>query len=122
MILAFKEQFVNPILIGKKIHTLREDKTNRWKPDMSIQMATGVRTKKYNKFNDDTCNSIQQIEIQRTSDFFEDTIVKIDGRKLIEDEVQQLAWNDGFSNLVEFYLWFSEGFEGKIIHWTDKRY
>lgn len=50
------------------------------------------------------------------------TIVKIDGRKLTEPEIQQLAWNDGFDNLVDFWMWFADGFKGKIIHWTELRY
>ena len=51
-----------------------------------------------------------------------ETIVKIDGRKLTEPEVQQLAWNDGFDNLVDFLMWFADGFKGKVIHWTELRY
>ena len=122
MILGFKERFKLPILKGTKIHSIRIDANNRWKAGRVIQFATGVRTKSYEQFKTDTCISIQQIEIIRTSDYLNETIVKIDDRILNENEVQQIAYNDGFLNLVEFWLWFSDGFKGKIIHWTNLKY
>ena len=122
MVIGFKERFTKPIQNKTKIHTIREDLHNRWKVGMKMHMATGVRTKIYNQFYENTCKSIQKIEIERVSDYLHDTIVKIDGRKLTEKEVQQLAWNDGFDNLVEFWMWFADGFKGKIIHWTDLQY
>ena len=122
MVIGFNMRFKEPILNGSKIHTIREDKHNRWKAGVKMHMATGVRTKKYNQFAEEVCKSVQRIKIIRTSDYLNETIVEIGGRKLTEPEVQQLAWNDGFENLIDFWLWFSEGFEGKIIHWTDLKY
>lgn len=122
MILGFKPRFESPILSGTKIHSIRSDISNRWKEGNNIQMATGVRTKKYNCFNCAICTGTQKIEILRTSDYLNETIVKVDGRQLSTKEVQQLARNDGFMSLIDFWLWFSEGYTGKIIHWTDYRY
>ncbi|MCK9452842.1 MAG: hypothetical protein M0Q90_14200 [Bacteroidales bacterium] len=122
MILGYKERFKQPILDKTKIHTIREDAHDRWKVGMTIQHATGVRTKNYNQFAEGQCQSTQRIEIERTSDFLIDTIVKIDGRKLAENEVRNLAFNDGFQNLVAFYMFFANGFKGKIIHWTELKY
>ena len=122
MVIGFNPRFKEPILKKTKKHTLREDPHNRWKQGIKMHMATGVRTKNYNQFNEDVCKSTQKIEIIRTSDYLNETIVKVDGRKLTEPEIQQLAWNDGFDNLVSFWLWFDKGFIGKIIHWTDLKY
>jgi uncharacterized protein YqfB (UPF0267 family) len=122
MVIGFKEKFKEPILKGTKIHTIREDAHNRWKIGMKMHMATGVRTKNYNQFQEMKCMSIQGIEITRVSDYLNDTIVTVDGRKLILSEIQQLAWNDGFENLIDFWMWFDKDFKGKIIHWTDFRY
>lgn len=122
MVIGFKEKFKEPILKGAKIHTIREDAHNRWKQGRKIHMATGVRTKNYNQFYEDVCKSIQGIEITRVSDYLNDTIVTVDGRKLNLSEIQQLAWNDGFENLIDFWMWFNADFKGKIIHWTDFRY
>jgi len=122
MVIGFNPRFKEPILKKTKKHTLREDPHSRWKQGIKMHMATGVRTKNYNQFNEDVCKSTQKIEIIRTSDYLNETIVKVDGRKLTEPEIQQLAWNDGFDNLVSFWLWFYKGFIGKIIHWTDLKY
>lgn len=130
MILGFKTKFKGgaltyferKILNGSKKHTIREDKTDRWKAGMFIQFATGVRTKQYEQFKESQCLSTQRIEIIRKNDYLEETVVKIDGRELSQDEVQQLAWNDGFQNLIDFWFFFADGFEGKIIHWTDLKY
>ena len=122
MVIGFKEQFVPKILDGTKKHTIREDATNRWKVGRVMDMATGVRTKQYNKFTEQICTGIQTILIIRVSDELNQTIVNVDGRELSLDEIQQLAWNDGFENLIDFWLWFKDGFDGKILHWTDLRY
>jgi hypothetical protein len=133
MILAFKPQFIEKIKKGIKIHTIREDKGGRWIPQRAIQMATGVRTKNYLKFNDEICLSVQSIEIKyaemnflvdgksiaKTNNTF---MVAIDNRILSNDEVITLAINDGFKDLDEFKEWFTEDFYGKIIHWTDFKY
>lgn len=122
MVIAFKQQFKQPILDKKKVHTLREDKHNRWKPGMKMHMATGVRTKNYNQFNLEVCQSTQNIKITNKSNYLNETEVTVDGRQLSESEIQQLAWNDGFENLVDFWWWFQDGFTGKIIHWTNLKY
>jgi len=122
MIIGFNQRFVNSILTKTKKHTIRKDFHNRWKPGMKIHMSTGVRTKKYNQFNETICKSIQRIEIIRISDNVNETIIKVDGRKLTEPEIRQLARNDGFDELKDFWMWFADGFTGKIIHWTELRY
>lgn len=122
MILGFKAQFVEPIVSGTKIHSIREDKPDRWKEGNTIHFATGVRTKKYDNFKTDTCKGTQDIEINWKSNYIDDTVVKIDGKALNLSQKQRLAWNDGFVNLFEFYAWFSSDFKGKIIHWTDFKY
>ena len=122
MVIGFKHRFVEPILARLKIHTIRKDNHNRWREGMKMHMATGVRTKMYNQFNEDTCKSVQEIEIIRVSDELNETIVKVDGRVLSEHEVYQLARNDGFENIIDFWMWFADGFKGKIIHWTEYRY
>ncbi|MFW6370978.1 MAG: hypothetical protein ACOC10_07225 [Bacteroidota bacterium] len=121
MIVSYKNRFVEPILNKTKKHTLREDIHNRWKQGMKMHMATGVRTKKYNQFYEDTCKSIQKIKIKPTSEYLNGIVVDVDGRKLTETEVQQLAWN-GFVNLIDFWMWFKDGFDGKILHLTDLKY
>jgi hypothetical protein len=136
MVLGFKEQFVDRILDGSKIHTIREDSKSRWKEGRVIQMATGVRTKKYNKFTEQFCLGIQKVEFKWTTHnkglvnegrsvkvFIDDRNVTNEWFKDTDEMiVEVLAKNDGFENLVDFFGWFSEDFTGKIIHWTDLKY
>jgi hypothetical protein len=130
MILGFKPQFVEPILKGTKKHTIRKDEKNRWKVGRKIDMATGVRTKKYNKFAENTCTGIQTIEIKwwnPTPDYphrSSSVQVFIDGRNISHNDkiLDKLVKNDGFDTRKEFFDWFSENYTGKIIHWTKLKY
>lgn len=67
--------------------------------------------------------SIQKIEI-----IYEDEdkcalarpLVVIDG--VWQTDITELVLNDGFESTEQFFSWFSKGFTGKIIHWTDLKY
>ena len=134
MVIGFKEQFVEPILNGSKIHTIRKDATNRWKEGRLMDLATGVRTKKYNKFTEQFCISVQKFQIIWDAPFGEEYKgrlfkVFIDDRCMnynfyLNDEpmLQVIARKDGFDTLEDFLDWFSEDFTGKLIHWTDLKY
>lgn len=130
MILGFKERFKDYILVGTKIHTIREDKPNRWKPGIKIHFATGVRTKNYNCFKEDSCKSIQSIEIKHSD---EGMYILIDnepyalfkGEYTSEKSKKRLnliALNDGFNCFADFKDFFKNDFSGKIIHWTGRQY
>lgn len=133
MILGFNEQFVTPILNDTKKHSFREDKHNRWKPGMIMQLATGARSKEYKQFAERTCTGTQDIEIKYTENRGAVRIT-IDGKhfgtyhrflpekSVNKDNVLQLVKNDGFEDLNDFLSWFKRDWEGKIIHWTDLRY
>lgn len=120
MILGFNEKFPPKIEAGTKIHTLREDKKDRWKAGKTIHFATGVRTKAFNCFRKGKCVSTQKITI--TYRVGHSALVNIDYRYLTQDEVNILAKNDGFDSVEDFFTWFDKDFVGKIIHWTDFKY
>lgn len=141
MILSYKQKFPwgkpthfeQKIKDGIKIHTFREDPHDRWKAGRHIHHANGVRTKKYNCFQEDDCVSVQSIQIQYQ--FFHGLAadVKIiingdlkyhqDGLHVTgSDFLEELAKNDGFDSVEDFFRWFSSDFQGVIIHWTDFRY
>ncbi len=125
---AYKLKFGHPWSIlfksyHPKHHTIRQDEKNLWVPGRKIHMVVFNRTKNRFQFAPVLeVKSVQKIEIIRTSDYLNETIVKVDNRQLQQKEVQLLAWNDGFDNLIDFWLWFSGGFTGKIIHWTNLKY
>ncbi|MFZ4546890.1 MAG: hypothetical protein ACOYN4_05630 [Bacteroidales bacterium] len=146
MILGYKQitpwgeltSFATKIVYGRKKHTLRADPNNRWKAGMKIQHALGVRTKKYVQFAEGECKSVQKIIIEEGYErgeysynyFFEKRKVwnvkrfrvKVDGKSLRRKEIDILARNDGFETTDDLFRWFINGFEGKIIHFTNLRY
>lgn len=108
-----------------KIHTIREDKNNRWKAGVMIDFYTGVGTKKMKQF-------IYRVPVVSTQEiiiniFMGDCHILVNNMKLSKKECEQLAINDGFNNLKDFTDFFSNyqysfNFKGVIIHWTDKKY
>ncbi len=134
MVLGFKPQFKQPVIDGDKIHSIREDSTNRWKAGNSIHFAVGVRTKQYNQFKPTgKCYSTQKVEFKWKHNnigmvnqswsvqvFIDGVDVTVKG-----DIVDDLIKNDGFKTRKEFFewsSWFRKNFKGKIIHWTDFKY
>jgi hypothetical protein len=132
MILGFKPQFKYPILIGAKIHTIREDKHNRWQAGNTIQMATGVRTKNYYCFKQKRCRSVQYICMTYIQGRFQVSVGDDEDcdKFLHRYDVIELSINDGFDNVLQFEKWFiplidaspNKIFTGKIIHWTNFKY
>jgi hypothetical protein len=120
MVLSFKQQFKPLILNESKIHTIREDKADRWKEGMKIHFATGARTKQYECFWTGIVRSIQNIHIRREGNY--NISIWIDNKYLSDAEIEELAKNDGFDSVDDFCRFFPDGFLGKIIHWTDFRY
>lgn len=105
-----------------KIHAIRRDSGNRWKPGNEIDFWINYRTKKQFRFAPRTLvMSVQEIKIiyPKRGGYY----VVIDGRAIYyKDELNILAKNDGFDSLEEFFAWFNGDFTGKIIHWTDFKY
>ena len=125
MVLGFQKRAVPGINGLSKIHTIRVDKHKRWKAGTVIHFATGVRTKKYNCFLIGKCQSVQEIQMYFSESGLNDSIL-VDNYVLVENEMEWLAFSDGFVDYDEFRNWFIETygmtFKGRIIHWTNKRY
>jgi hypothetical protein len=41
---------------------------------------------------------------------------------LTDEQVLELAQNNGFDTVKDFFEYFNKDFKGKIIHWTDFKY
>ena len=125
MILGFKPEFEPKIQSGVKIHSIREDLKDRWKPKMTVHMAVGVRTKHYRCFMVRKLWHVARIEIRYNGCGLDEIIapdIIIDRYHLKDWEKLVLAKNDGFDSLGDFLQWFNKDFTGKILHWTDFRY
>lgn len=109
-----------------KAHTIRRG--HRWKPGMKIHMAINNLTANRFQFAPIVqCVSVQDIEIKHTGYAPNYPLVMVhNGKHLINplgyDEICQLAINDGFETIDQFFEYFNEDFEGQIIHWTPLRY
>jgi hypothetical protein len=134
--------FPEYIIEGRKIHTLRADPENRWRTGMGIQHWKGSpRNPKSNpfKFADGLCHGVEQVQIFRDKEGDNPNGFTIWVRppkseaspwlqhytRLSDQEAAELAYNDGLET-CEFREFFvpqhSPLWEGKIIHFTEKRY
>lgn len=109
--------FVEKILAGKKIHTLRMP--GRWKVGNKIHFATGVRSKNYNCFKEGTVISIQKVLIDQSGKALK---ISVDGRLLTVKEMNRFIMQDGIDSLFVFHTFFGKGGEFDCIHWTEMRY
>ena len=119
----FKKENILP-----KIHTIREDKADLWKPGRKIHPVVFNRTKDRFQFAPVLeCKSVQKFEIEYINDGNE-VIIVIDGTHFynsllnINKGIGELATNDGFISPLYFLSFFKENFRGKIIHFTDFKY
>jgi hypothetical protein len=115
----FKAQFVAKIQAGTKRHTIRARRVRPVKVGDRLFLYCGMRHKGAFRILPDavTCSEIQNISIE---DLEEDGIrITVDGYVLDVDEVERLAYADGFESFAEMVK-FWEGslpFFGNIIHW-----
>ena len=119
---AFDLRFVPKIRDTRtKIHTVRRDEENRLMPGVKIALScVGLHL----VFDEKVITAVQHIEIHiQILQYVKYIQVFIDGRKLEYREIVELAKNDGFNDVNDFISHFGLGrYEGKLIHWTDKRY
>lgn len=112
--------------IKPKLHTIREDKANRWQTGMKIDFFINVRKKDMFRFAPVLpVVSVQEIIIFYDTDFaysYNQPAVYINGSHITGAILLALAQNDGFDTVEEFFAYFNKDFKGKIIHWTNFQY
>lgn len=130
---------INTVAEGDaKLHTIREDKTNRWKAGMLIDFFINARTKNMLRFAPRVkVVSVQKIEItyfdeqnpkftaqlsKIAAEYYNEVEVVVDNEVLNAKAINELVKNDGFVTPEDFFAWFNKDFSGKIIHWTDLKY
>lgn len=117
MNLNYKIRF-EPALLGHKLHTIR---TKGCLCGTSLNHIVNPYNKNRRIVLSNTCTGCQTIEIRPCYEMTQSRVL-ISGVELSLEQTQQLAWNDGFSCLIEFWLYFQEPFTGYIIHWTELKY
>lgn len=112
-----------------KLHTIRQDEKNRWGAGCDIHFVINNRTPNRFQFAPVIkCVSVQEIEIKSDNQSLSNgysvnfkTII-VDGKMLDGMDIYQLAINDGFDSVEDFFAYFNKDFTGKLIHWTDLKY
>tara|TARA_R110002124_G_scaffold246210_1_gene411304 strand:+ start:133 stop:663 length:531 start_codon:yes stop_codon:yes gene_type:complete len=117
-------------LENPKIHTIREDAKDRWQVGTMIDFFINCRQPTMFRFAPRIpVVSIQEIEIIYYTD--RETLIKdlppkkavvVGNSRLNQIEIEQLAQNDGFDTIEDFFAYFNDDFKGKIIHWTNLKY
>lgn len=119
-----------------KLHTIREDKKNRWQVGYLIDFY--INTRKVNMFQFAprvNVQSIQDIEIVWSGGSINVISIYIDDECFVanynpeynsstqrQNRMELLAQNDGFDSVEDFMNYFNTDFKGKLIHWTDLKY
>jgi hypothetical protein len=116
-------RFPEKIILGEKVHTIRQDLKKRWRQGRPIQHVTGNRTKLRDMFLENECDGVQTIKILFTKEAEVKRVI-VDGIDI--PEWKTIAENDGLT-VDQFTKWFysaseAEVFTGVIIHWTNLRY
>lgn len=118
-------------MYNPKLHTIRNDEKNRWKAGVNIHPVIKPKGRFSAGFQFAPvieCKSTQTIRIS-----YEDgkPNVYIDGFPFYfhtrrntfgEDKMNQLAINDGFDSMADFFAYFNTDFTGNLIHFTDLKY
>lgn len=128
-----------------KIHTIREDKKERWRPGINIHFFINVRQPNMFRFapvlpvvstqkiefiwKDNTENltclgtSFDKICTIMIDDRFYGDAYFFNGSVVSSSyTIPIFANNDGFDTPQELFAYFNKNFKGKIIHWTDLKY
>ncbi len=110
-----------------KIHTIRKDENDRWKPGMDIHFVINGRSKNRFQFAPVVkCLSVQKIRIKHHFNNLGSMVYVGDPNCLLNplhpDEVEILAKNDGFESVEDFFKYFNGDFKGKLVHWTGLKY
>ena len=111
----FQQMFVEPILSGRKKHTIRAHRKHPDKPGDIMHLYTGLRTKKAKLLMRSPCVKVEEIVIEELC-----TVqVYVDGVELDSAERQRLAVADGFKDFAEMKeFWRGRiPFSGQVIHW-----
>lgn len=108
-----------------KIHTIRRDEKNRWNNKkyihFSIWKGRPYHSEAFNFAPVIQCTGKERIKISYWSSLPK-PLVMIGDTVINMKAIEQLAFNDGFDSVEDFFSWFDSDFDGWIIHWTPFRY
>lgn len=131
---SFKKQFVEPILLGTKRHTIRAPKKGRARharPGDQLQLYTGMRTRQCKLIAKAPCESVYEVLLCWDTDtiFVVDTSpdehgkARYHSRSMSAAEAEKFARDDGFASLAAMKAFWTKThpgvpvFKGVVICW-----
>ena len=114
MNIHYQHQFKEVLQNGTKKHTIR---MKEYKKGTALAHIIFPYRPYRECVLSNVCQSTQKIQVDGIN-----KKVIIDNKIISDDAIINLAKNDGFSHIEEFWKFFRKGEEGYIIHWTDLRY
>lgn len=118
-----------------KLHTIRLDYKNRWKPGNKIHPVIFNRSSKQQQFIFTlTCIETQKLDIWVKAEHLNTHIACwVNNHPLTMQRIRQLAINDGFDSVQDFANYFAVQLynstgrtfgttQYKLIYWTDLKY
>ncbi len=131
---TFQKRFESkpPVNYNSKIHSIRKDEKNRWRPGMKIHFYINARQNNMFWFAPVLpVVSIQKINIEYLPSlnnkickvvWIDDNIFYDEGFNFNQKGMLEFVNNDGFDTIEDFFDYFKEDFTGILIHWTDLKY
>lgn len=133
------DEFAEAVVYAEpKLHTMREDKNDLWHAGVDIHYVINNRTSNRFQFAPVTpCISTQKVNIvyENREAGNRRVMIAIDGRMeggasfypsgqlaTVWGITDQLAINDGFESVEDFFKYFNKTCERKLIHWTNLKY
>lgn len=125
---SFQPMFVEPTWSGRKVHTIRNERTGRSRHARSgeaLQHYTGMRTKHCKLFARSVCKDVKPIVID-FSEMYPGDFVRIDdGPRIWQGDLDPFAISDGFDSWLSLKGFWQKHhpnvlrFQGVIIYWRD---
>lgn len=117
--LNFQKQFAPAVKSGKKRQTIRAARSDGRNPRVNqmLYLYTGMRTKGCRKLGEGVCRQSLPVYMNEHDNGMID--LYINGDAMDFDQVEQLAKDDGFDNVDDFYSFFRDRlpFRGYLIRW-----
>jgi uncharacterized protein YqfB (UPF0267 family) len=121
---SFQQQFIEPILSGRKNGTIRANgKRRHARPGEELQLYVGMRTKSCRLVANSQCQGVEPIRILFSKDGHHDTI-RIRKATIRGYALDAFAMTDGFGSWVEMRAFWREHhpgvdlFEGVWVRWA----
>lgn len=117
-------RFIQVLLSGTKIHTIRE-----WScmPETQLVHICNPYSNLRQSVMTNTCTSVEKVRIDALNQSVTVYHDSMESKALTTSEIELLAHNDGFESVEKFWLYFRKYsknsiYNFNIIHWTDIKY